>query len=726
MKNHDIKYPTNQEFDHFEVPGGMWDNIEKSLNEKRRKRRGIIWWSSSVAAILVIILISNGFFIEQEIKSKNKEVITMNETGAPENVVAQINDSFQRVVSNQSSDTDSNQEMLSEQVGIDGTSYSITVMDANGCATTTSPVLLQQNITLNFTSSSTINGGTAPYTYSWTAPNGQGYRSNLSATSNGTYAGPVNVPTSGVIDGVYIQEHIPTKRMIPYEFLNESKDEWSQEGLGGKLSLSADSITMWMENDPVTRSTYDEIYENQFLGTNKEPVSTFSIDVDGASYSDVRGMINRGELPHPNAVRIEEFINYFPYQYDAPKNEHPFSIGLQTAECPWNKKHKLMKIGIKGTEINKAQLPTNNLVFLLDVSGSMDSPEKLDLLKKGFRMLVNELRPEDRVAITVYAGAAGLVLPPTPGSEKDKIMDALNRLTAGGSTAGGAGIELAYSTAEKYFDKDGNNRVILATDGDFNVGLSDDNALIKLIEEKRKSGVYLTVLGFGHDNFQSSKMEKLANNGNGNFSFIDNILEAKKVLVTEMGATLKTIAKDVKIQVEFNPKHVKGYRLIGYENRLLRNEDFSNDAIDAGELGAGHTVTALYEIIPSNSEEDISDALIEPLKYTQTKTSSNIEYSDEMATVKFRYKKPDGNTSILIEKTIGTDISLPNKDFQFVEAVVEFGLILRNSQFKGTASFDSVLKKARNSIDKDPYGYRHEFIMLVEQAKLLMEQRNLE
>ena len=494
----------------------------------------------------------------------------------------------------------------------------------------------------------------------------------------------------------------------------------SQKGTGESqdLWISQRESGEWIE--PVNNSHYDEFVENDFIRTDAAPLSTFSIDVDGASYSDVRGMINRGTLPNPNAVRIEEFINYFPYEYEEPKGEHPFSMHSEVANCPWNAEHKLMKIGIKGQSIDKAQLPKNNLVFLLDVSGSMDNPEKLDLLKKGFKLLVRELREEDRVAICVYAGAAGVVLPSTSGANKDIILDALNKLSAGGSTAGGEGIELAYALAEENFRKDGNNRVILATDGDFNVGVSKDEKLVELIEEKRESGVFLTVLGFGHDNFQSSKMEKLANNGNGNFSYIDNILEAKKVLVTEMGATLQAIAKDVKIQMEFNPGLVAGYRLIGYENRLLRNEDFANDSIDAGELGAGHTVTAIYEIIPTQSEEAAASSE-NNLKYSEIKYTAQGGHPNEYATIKFRYKAPDGDKSQLIEEIVSINADKETtEDLFFIQAVTEFGLILRQSKYYTEyASFDRVLENARMGRGADPFGYRSEFIRIVEKTQMI-------
>lgn len=561
-----------------------------------------------------------------------------------------------------------------------------------------------------------------------TPPNNQGLITQSQALfgtthANGTFnRNEVLRPNSqGIHLGYYNAEYNNNGDVL----LFTSRRQSFENGLGSDIYVINRDGSTYQWSEPVNTSHYDEIVENDFLAVNQAPLSTFSIDVDGASYSDVRGAINRGRLPNPNAVRLEEFVNYFPYEYEEPQGEHPFSIHSEVAVCPWNTERQLLKVGIKGQSIEKQQLPKNNLVFLLDVSGSMDRPEKIELLKKGFRLLVNELREEDRVSIAVYAGAAGLVLPPTSGANKDRIMDALNRLKAGGSTAGGQGIKLAYSLAEEYFDPNGNNRVILATDGDFNVGISNDDKLVKLIEEKRKTGVFLTVLGFGHDNFQSSKMEKLANNGNGNFSFIDNIMEAKKVLVTEMGATLQTIAKDVKIQIEFNPEVVEGHRLIGYENRLLKNEDFANDTVDAGELGAGHTVTALYEIIPTQQNDSLKASLDSGLKYSepnrQPSYGSLAEFPDQYATVKFRYKAPNGDKSTLIEEVIFTNEldQKDSEDFKFIQSVVEFGLILRNSKYKGDANFERILERATSSKGEDAFGYRKEFIEVVKKARAI-------
>ncbi|MDP3542887.1 MAG: VWA domain-containing protein, partial [Elusimicrobiota bacterium] len=365
---------------------------------------------------------------------------------------------------------------------------------------------------------------------------------------------------------------------------------------------------------PTDREGYSFIEENAFQKASDHPLSTFSIDVDAASYSNSRSILNEGRLPPADAVRLEEFINYFKYAYPEPQGEHPFSITTEVAACPWNDAHKLVRVGLKGKSIAKENLPPNNLVFLIDSSGSMMGPDRLGLVQKGLRLLVEQLRKEDRISIVTYAGSAGLVLPPTSGAKKKEILEALDRLTAGGSTAGGAGIQLAYKVAAENLIKKGNNRVILATDGDFNVGVTSDGELTRLIEEKREHGVFLTVLGVGRGNYQDAKMEQLADKGNGNYAYLDDIMEAQKVLVKEMGGTLLTIAKDVKLQVEFNPARVSSYKLIGYENRVLAAEDFNNDKKDAGELGAGHTVTALYEVVPAGVKDD-SLPSVDPLKY---------------------------------------------------------------------------------------------------------------
>ncbi|WP_339698531.1 von Willebrand factor type A domain-containing protein [uncultured Marixanthomonas sp.] len=471
-----------------------------------------------------------------------------------------------------------------------------------------------------------------------------------------------------------------------------------------------------VNNQVSNNESYDKIEENIFKMVTTAPLSTFSIDVDKAGYSNIRRMINNGQKIPKDAVKIEEMINYFNYDYPQSKRNEPFSITTEVASSPWNTNTKLVKIGLKGKDIATENTPASNLVFLLDVSGSMNSENKLGLLKSAMEVLVDKLREEDKVSIVVYAGAAGTVLEPTNGNNKEKIMEAIDKLRAGGSTAGGEGIKLAYKIAEENFIKDGNNRVILATDGDFNVGASSDRAMEDLIEEKRESGVFLTCLGFGMGNYKDSKMETLADKGNGNHAYIDTMQEAKKVLGTEFFGTIYTIAKDVKLQVEFNPKKVQAYRLIGYENRLLNDEDFNDDTKDAGELGSGHTVTALYELIPVGvKSEYLKD--IEDLKYTNTINTSK---TDELLTVKFRYKEPDGDKSKLIVKTLkdnNADIKRTSEDFQFSAAVALFGQQLRDSDFIATKSREEVIRLAEAGRGKDKEGYRAEFIRLVKSYK---------
>lgn len=462
--------------------------------------------------------------------------------------------------------------------------------------------------------------------------------------------------------------------------------------------------------------SYDYIDENSFKDAIKDPLSTFSIDVDRASYANVRRFINNSQMPYADAVRVEEMINYFDYDYENPDGTHPFETHLEIGDCPWNENSKLLMIGIQGEEVAVEDIPPCNLVFLLDVSGSMNSSNKLGLLKKSFRILVDKLRPQDRVSIVVYAGAAGCVLPSTSGKDKAKILASLDELSAGGSTAGGQGIKLAYKIALENFIEDGNNRIILATDGDFNIGASSDSEMERLIESKRDDGVFLTILGFGMGNYKDSKMEKLSNKGNGNYAYIDNIMESNKIFGQELWGTLYTIAKDVKIQIEFNPGKVKEYRLIGYENRMLNNEDFNDDKKDAGEIGSGHTVTAIYELVLTDGAE--STGKIDPLNYQ----TSEVVKSDDIMTLKIRYKKPDQDFSRLItSKVTSKDLESSKKSSNFLMAVAvaEFGMLLRDSEFKGESSYDHVLLWAKRAKGEDTFGYRSEFITIVEKTKLL-------
>ncbi|GJM29728.1 MAG: VWA domain-containing protein [Cyclobacteriaceae bacterium] len=477
--------------------------------------------------------------------------------------------------------------------------------------------------------------------------------------------------------------------------------------------------------------SYSTIRENIFHDPTRNPLSTFSIDVDAASYSNVRRFLRQGQMPPKDAVRIEEMINYFTYDYPEPAGEDPFSVTTELATAPWNPEHKLMHIGLQGKNIPTEDLPASNLVFLIDVSGSMNSPNKLGLLKAAFKMLTQQLRSSDKVSMVVYAGAAGMVLPPTPGNNQQTIKDALNELQAGGSTAGGEGIKLAYKLAREQFIEGGNNRVILATDGDFNIGASSDAEMERLIEKERSHGVFLTVLGFGMGNYKDSKMEILADKGNGNYAYIDDIMEARKVLVNEFGGTLFTIAKDVKIQIEFNPQYVKGYRLIGYVNRKLNDEDFNDDQKDAGELGSGHSVTALYEIITHESEsssgliKDIDDLKYQRIDRKRPGDGEGYNFSDEIATVKLRYKQPQGGSSRLITRTVGNESNNPDnltENFRWSAAVASFGMLLRDSEFKGNATYANIELWARGAIGVDRQGYRAEFIKLVQTVDLMAQR----
>ena len=463
---------------------------------------------------------------------------------------------------------------------------------------------------------------------------------------------------------------------------------------------------------------YDRIQENGFKSVADTPLSTFSIDVDPASYSNMRRFINRGELPPADAIRTEELVNYFSYDYPKPTGNDPVKITVEAGTCTWNTAHRLVRIGLKAKEIPTEQLSASNLVFLIDISGSMWGANRLDLVKSSLKLLVNNLRNKDKVAIVTYAGSAGVKLEATSGGDKQKIREAIDELTAGGSTAGGAGIHLAYQIAKKNFISDGNNRIILCSDGDFNVGVSSAEGLEQLIEKERKSGVHLTVLGYGMGNYKDRKIQVLAEKGNGNHAYIDNLQEANRVLVGEFGATLHTVAKDVKLQVEFNPFQVQAYRLIGYESRLLKDEDFNNDAKDAGDMGAGHTVTAFYEVIPAGVKNEYVGK-VDDLKYQKKeKMTLKPTGSDELLTVKLRYKAPDKDVSRKMELPFvdnkGDSVS---SDFRFASAVAMFGQLLRDSDFKGTADYDKVIKLAKQGLNNDERGYRREFIRLVEAAK---------
>ncbi|MBT2556464.1 von Willebrand factor type A domain-containing protein [Hymenobacter sp. ISL-91] len=469
--------------------------------------------------------------------------------------------------------------------------------------------------------------------------------------------------------------------------------------------------------EPGAGDTYASVAENGFRSAQKEPLSTFSIDVDAASYSNVRRFLQQGQLPPPEAVRVEEMLNYFQYDYPQPAATaaEPFRIITEQAQCPWNPQHQLVQVALQARKVATDKLPPANLVFLVDVSGSMQGPDRLGLVQQGLKLLVQQLRPQDKVALVVYAGAAGTVLPPTAGSEKATILRAINNLSAGGSTAGGAGLRLAYDVARQNFNQQGNNRVIICSDGDFNVGEQSDQAMERLIVQQRESGVFLTVLGVGRGNYQDKKMELLADKGNGNYAYLDNLDEARRVLVSQFGGTLFTLAQDVKLQVEFNPARVREYRLVGYENRLLAAEDFNNDRKDAGELGSGHTVTALYEIVPVGAP-----ATVDALKYQPAPATAPALASAELLTVKLRYKEPRGTTSRLLALPL-TGVARPlaeaSENLRFAAAVAQFGLLLRQSEHRGSATYAATARLADGARRFDPEGYRAELVRLVRLAE---------
>jgi len=498
------------------------------------------------------------------------------------------------------------------------------------------------------------------------------------------------------------------------------------QGAVGRSAGRQRSLAMGMPPSPMPREAemntenYAHVTENAFLSVADQPLSTFSIDVDTASYSNARRFLNDGTLPPKDSIRVEEWLNYFSYDYPEPVSKEPFSVTSEVSACPWNPAHRLVRLGLKSQQISQAETPARNLVFLVDVSGSMMPANRLPLLKRGLALLADNLRAKDTISIVVYAGASGLALPATSGNDRARVLGALGNLEAGGSTNGGDGIRLAYSVARQHFTQGGINRVILATDGDFNVGTSSEGELQRLIEEERKSGVFLTVLGFGEGNLKDHTMELLADKGNGNYAYIDSLAEARKVLVREAGSTLITVAKDVKLQVEFNPTRVASYKLIGYENRLLAKEDFNDDKKDAGEIGAGHAVTALYEVVPKGALS--APPKTDPLKYQTAPAVAAAAASDELLTVNIRYKQPAAESSAKLTRVV-QDGSVPlaqtSADFRFGAAVAEAALVLRSAPDLGTASLESARALAQSALGQDPTGDRHEFIALLAKARAL-------
>jgi Ca-activated chloride channel family protein len=530
---------------------------------------------------------------------------------------------------------------------------------------------------------------------------------------------PLNKTNTLVVESPSIERD----QAAPKQRLSEKKEQISKmksyAGMAVPASVMRQTMVHW-PSEQLDRENYAHFSNNPVKLASEHPVSTFSVDVDSGAYANVRRILSEGRLPQQDAVRVEEMINYFSYDYKTPNSrKQPFRVTAEMAPAPWNRQNHLLHIGIKGYEMDKKALPASNLVFLIDVSGSMRSANKIGLLKSSLKMLSRQLSAKDRISIVVYAGASGVVLEPTAGNQHGKISAALNQLQAGGSTNGGAGIRLAYAMAEQAFIKGGINRVILATDGDFNVGTVNFEALTDLVENRRKTGISLTTLGFGTGNYNDHLMEQLADKGNGNYAYIDTINEARKVLVDEIASTLMTIAKDVKIQIEFNPSVVKEYRLIGYENRMLKREDFNNDKIDAGEIGAGHTVTALYEVTLHGK-----NGLIDPLRYSSKKISSKKRGSKEIAFLRLRYKQPDGDKSRLIEyplhkRMIKSSLAKTTDRFRFSASVAAFGDLLRGGEYSGEFTYNDLLKLAGKARGSDRSGYKGEFINLVRTAQVL-------
>lgn len=511
------------------------------------------------------------------------------------------------------------------------------------------------------------------------------------------------------------QDEVLNKMQVSVAELREHKVIVEERPMADKVYTRVESPRY----DNLRNEEYSLFAENKFRMAKEEPLSTFSVDVDVASYSNMRRFINRGTLPNRDAVRIEELINYFSYNYPEPTGNDPVRITTEVGNCPWNSQNRLVRIGLKARSMAGDNLPASNFVFLIDVSGSMNGPTRLDLVKSSLKLLVNNLREKDRVAIVVYASATGEVLPSTSGSNKQKIKEALENLKAGGSTAGGAGIQLAYKIAKQNYIQGGNNRIILCTDGDFNVGVSSNEGLQKLIEEQRKSGVFLSILGYGMGNYKDSKMQTLAQAGNGNHAYIDNLQEANKVLVNEFGATMYTVAKDVKLQIEFNPNKVQAYRLVGYESRLLNKEDFNDDTKDAGEMGAGHTVTAFYEVIPVGVKSNFAGS-VDPLKYQDEpkQTQFGTSLHPDLLTVKLRYKQPNSDTSKKLEiPLIDNNKDNVSNDFRFASAVAMFGQVIKDSEYKGEGTYDKAIALAQKGYGEDQQGYRREFVRLMETTK---------
>lgn len=671
------KLSEEQEPKAFKNMDAIWDKVEEKLDQKKKKRVIPFWKYAGIAAAVLVLITVGSRFINQHPTVQNSESETTDIVLIEEEKIQEEFDSLHG-----SDDVVAFELAMPEKKETLNINKQETIQDEKALKEVvkyTPPVIIEKKYV-----QSPLNAVAKIVTHKNSDDNG------------------------------YVNSFVEAESVSEVS-VSDLKDKI----IRGKNEISKREINPSYDyTNHIDTESYENFTENQFESAQSKPVSTFSIDVDNASYTNIRRFINNGQTVPKDAVRIEEMVNFFNYDYPKPTGEHPFSIHTEYSDAPWNPNHKLLKIGLQGKEIPTDKLPKSNFVFLVDVSGSMNDTNKLPLLKSSMKVLLDELRDEDRVSIVYYANNVGVLLEPTKAKEKKKIIEVIDTMTASGGTSGGAGLELAYEMAEKHFVKGGNNRIILATDGDFNIGKSSDSEMQQLIEEKRKSGVFLTCLGFGMGNYKDSKMITLSKKGNGNYAYIDNIQEANRFLGKEFKGSMYAIAKDVKIQIEFNPTHVQAYRLIGYEMRKLRNEDFTNDAIDAGELGSGHTVTALYEIIPNGVKSEFYN-YENDLKYTSTNTVAG-RYQNELATIKFRYKKPDGDKSIEMIHTVPnqkTALQNASKDFKFASAVAWFGLKLRDSQLIPNKESKEIIKLAKDGLHNDADGYKAEFIRLVNSVK---------
>lgn len=683
-------------------PDMVWENIEHKLDENKPDRAAF-WLKFTAGATAAMVVFAFSFFLFSNIDDENSTKTAQQKSNQHPPAFSHSTPPTTVGSKEQTPNTPTTEisNSINDTVIINDSTVAFNILDATNMQT-----LAFSNSSAFATSQPTLNGSVS---YNW----------NFGDGKTNTFRGNIN---SYATQGSYSHKF---KESNNIGFLDAEGKSISKRGyfLGGALNLlelHGDSIDAQFETP--SNESYAPLIENEYQNPLKDPLSTFSIDVDNASYSNIRRMINNGFKPPKDAVRIEEFVNYFQYNYAPPKSGDPFEIYLETATCPWNKDTKVVSIGIQGKKLLQNSQPASNLVFLIDVSGSMSAENKLPLVKQSLKLLAEQLNENDHISIVTYAGSAGLALPPTPANELSDIKTAIDNLESGGSTAGGEGIALAYKVAKQNLKPNGNNRIILVTDGDFNVGLQSDSEMEKMIEEKRKEGIFLTVCGFGMDNYKDSKMEILADKGNGNYYYIDTYNEGKKVFVTDLQGTLYTIAKDVKIQVEFNPKFVKAYRLIGYENRRMPAQDFDDDTKDAGELGAGHTVTALYEIIPAGSTAKIVG--FTELKYQASPSlpSDNL-FANELLTVKLRYKQPKGETSQLIQKVLnnnGQSYNNASDNLRFACGVATFGMLLRDSKFKGNATYTlakQLLLSTKLNIEN---GYRAELIELITKTEKLL------